>query len=145
MKKAVANCPLANVVVDFHRIEFLSSAALGVLVEVHAAVQAKGGKPATFTPLLVGITKASLQSSSFISAASFQETTKVLTEAALAGRVDRLLGLKENVILGHMIPAGTGFPGYHRTYVQVNVTEEELRMRHEAMEAERQAAQELLS
>jgi DNA-directed RNA polymerase subunit beta' len=58
---------------------------------------------------LLGITKASVQSNSFISAASFQETTKVLTEAALAGKVDRLVGLKENVILGHLIPAGTGF------------------------------------
>ena len=58
---------------------------------------------------LLGITKAAVQSDSFISAASFQETTKVLTEAALAGKVDYLVGLKENVILGHLIPAGTGF------------------------------------
>jgi len=72
----------------------------------------EGKKPATGTPLLLGITKASLQSESFISAASFQETTKVLTEAALAGKVDRLVGLKENVILGHKIPAGTGFRPY---------------------------------
>ena len=59
--------------------------------------------------MLLGITKASLQSESFISAASFQETTKVLTEAAMAGMVDTLIGLKENVILGHLIPAGTAF------------------------------------
>ncbi len=72
----------------------------------------EGKKPATATPLLLGITKASLQSESFISAASFQETTKVLTEAALSGKVDRLVGLKENVILGHKVPAGTGFRGY---------------------------------
>src|SRR6185503_12602813 len=65
--------------------------------------------PARGKTLLLGITKASLQSESFISAASFQETTKVLTEAALAGAVDRLVGLKENVILGHLIPAGTAF------------------------------------
>jgi DNA-directed RNA polymerase subunit beta' len=72
---------------------------------------AKGKKPrpATAKTLLMGITKASLQSESFISAASFQETTKVLTEAALGGKVDDLLGLKENVILGHLIPAGTAF------------------------------------
>src|SRR5690606_26087060 len=72
---------------------------------------AKGKKPrnATASTQLLGITKASVQSNSFISAASFQETTKVLTEAALAGKVDRLVGLKENVILGHLIPAGTGF------------------------------------
>jgi len=76
-------------------------------------VAKRGGQPATAKPLLLGITKASLFSDSFISAASFQETTKVLTRAALAGEVDFLLGLKENVILGHMIPAGTGFKGYH--------------------------------
>jgi DNA-directed RNA polymerase subunit beta' len=72
---------------------------------------AKGKKPrpARAKTLLLGITKASLQSESFISAASFQETTKVLTEAALAGAVDTLVGLKENVILGHLIPAGTAF------------------------------------
>ena len=71
-----------------------------------------GKKPATAEPLLLGITKASLHSESFISAASFQETTKVLTEAALAGKTDRLVGLKENVILGHLVPAGTGFREY---------------------------------
>jgi len=76
-------------------------------------VVARGGKPASAQPLLLGITKAALQSESFISAASFQETTKVLTEAALAGRVDHLRGLKENVILGHIIPAGTGFPRHY--------------------------------
>jgi len=75
-------------------------------------VVGKGGKPASASALLLGITKAALRSESFISAASFQETTKVLTEAALAGKRDDLLGLKENVILGHMIPAGTGFAKY---------------------------------
>ena len=65
--------------------------------------------------MLLGITKASLQSESFISAASFQETTKVLTEAAIAGKIDRLQGLKENVILGHLVPAGTGFKRYYRS------------------------------
>src|SRR3974377_2066915 len=65
-------------------------------------------KPAAASPPLLGITKAAVQSDSFISAASFQETTKVLTEAALAGKVDYLVGLKENVILGHLVPAGTG-------------------------------------
>jgi DNA-directed RNA polymerase subunit beta' len=67
---------------------------------------------------LLGITKASVQSSSFISAASFQETTKVLTEAALAGKVDNLVGLKENVILGHLIPAGTGFRTFQESEVR---------------------------
>ncbi len=73
----------------------------------------KGGKPAQATPLLLGITKASLTTESFISAASFQETTRVLTEAATSGKHDELFGLKENVIVGHLIPAGTGF-GAHR-------------------------------
>jgi DNA-directed RNA polymerase subunit beta' len=89
---------------------------------------AKGSKPkrATAATQLLGITKASVQSSSFISAASFQETTKVLTEAALAGRTDHLVGLKENVILGHLIPAGTGFRNIH---------DAEVRIRPEALEA----------
>ncbi|MCC6574538.1 MAG: DNA-directed RNA polymerase subunit beta' [Planctomycetes bacterium] len=76
-------------------------------------VQDEGGKPATFKPLLLGITKASLQSDSFLSSASFQETTKVLTEAAISGKSDKLVGLKENIILGHRIPAGSGFGIYH--------------------------------
>jgi DNA-directed RNA polymerase subunit beta' len=74
--------------------------------------KAKKAKPATGRTLLLGITKASLQSESFLSGASFQETTKVLTEAALRGAVDDLVGLKENVLLGHLIPAGTGFRPY---------------------------------
>jgi len=81
-------------------------------------VRESGGKPASATPVLLGITKAALQSDSFISAASFQETTKVLTEAALSGKVDNLTGLKENVILGHMIPAGTGYPKHLQGVVQ---------------------------
>jgi len=81
-------------------------------------VVAQGGKPASATPLLYGVTKAALQSESFISAASFQETTKVLTEAALAGKTDYLLGLKENVILGHMVPAGTGFYKHRNAEVE---------------------------
>jgi DNA-directed RNA polymerase subunit beta' len=80
-------------------------------VTVEGGTPPKGSKPhpATASSQLLGITKASVQSDSFISAASFQETTKVLTEAALAGKVDYLVGLKENVILGHLVPAGTGF------------------------------------
>jgi DNA-directed RNA polymerase subunit beta' len=76
----------------------------------NAAVVEKGGKPAEATPVLLGITKASLETDSFISAASFQDTTRVLTEAATLGKVDRLRGFKENVIMGHLIPAGSGFP-----------------------------------
>ena len=83
-------------------------------------------KPATASTQLLGITKAAVQSDSFISAASFQETTKVLTEAALAGKVDYLVGLKENVILGHLVPAGTGFKTHQ---------EAEVRIRPEALEA----------
>ncbi|MBL8821038.1 MAG: DNA-directed RNA polymerase subunit beta' [Planctomycetia bacterium] len=93
-----------------------------------ARVEEEGGKvPTSTTPLpassstqLLGITKAAVQSESFISAASFQETTKVLTEAALAGKQDRLVGLKENVILGHLIPAGTGFKVHQEAEVKVN-------------------------
>jgi DNA-directed RNA polymerase subunit beta' len=70
--------------------------------------------------VLLGITKAAVQSESFISAASFQETTKVLTEAALAGKVDYLVGLKENVILGHLVPAGTGFHTHHEAEVRIH-------------------------
>jgi DNA-directed RNA polymerase subunit beta' len=76
--------------------------------------------PATNTVQLLGITKAAVQSDSFISAASFQETTKVLTEAALASKVDYLVGLKENVILGHLIPAGTGFKTHQEAEVKIN-------------------------
>jgi DNA-directed RNA polymerase subunit beta' len=77
-------------------------------------------QPATCSTQLLGITKAAVQSDSFISAASFQETTKVLTEAALAGKVDYLVGLKENVILGHLVPAGTGFHSHQEAEVRLN-------------------------
>jgi DNA-directed RNA polymerase subunit beta' len=77
-------------------------------------VIAKGGQPAVAEPLLLGITKASLSTDSFISASSFQETTKVLTEAAISGKVDALRGLKENVIMGRLLPAGTGLGAYNK-------------------------------
>ena len=80
--------------------------------EENEKVIAEGGEPATFQPLLLGITKASLSTESFISAASFQETTRVLTEAVINGKTDYLLGLKENVIIGQLIPAGTGLERY---------------------------------
>ena len=82
--------------------------------EENERVLSQGGTPATAEPLLLGITKASLSTESFISAASFQETTKVLTEAAIAGKVDNLKGLKENVIMGRLIPGGTGFREYRQ-------------------------------
>ncbi|MBU2265449.1 MAG: DNA-directed RNA polymerase subunit beta', partial [Candidatus Omnitrophica bacterium] len=78
----------------------------------------KDGRPATASPLLLGITKASLSTKSFISAASFQETTRILAEAATAGKIDKLQGLKENVIVGHLIPAGTGLRRYRDTGVE---------------------------
>jgi DNA-directed RNA polymerase subunit beta' len=104
------------------------------LEQVNSQIEALGGNPArgakpktsTASTQLLGITKAAVQSSSFISAASFQETTKVLTEAALAGKVDHLVGLKENVILGHLIPAGTGFRMFQ---------DSEVRYRPEALQA----------
>jgi DNA-directed RNA polymerase subunit beta' len=80
--------------------------------EENDRAKAKGGKPATGRALLLGITKASLATDSFISAASFQETTRVLTEASIRGAVDHLRGLKENVIMGRLIPAGTGLEFY---------------------------------
>ena len=80
--------------------------------QVNREVVMKGGEPARGEPLILGITKASLATDSFISAASFQETTKVLTEACIQGRLDTLRGLKENVVMGRLIPAGTGFEAY---------------------------------
>ena len=88
----------------------------------NTSVVEKGGKPAEAVPVLLGITKASLETDSFISAASFQDTTRVLTEAATLGRIDYLRGFKENVIMGHLIPAGTGFPG-HRDVKVINLGE----------------------
>ena len=86
--------------------------------EENERVTAAGGTPAIGRPLLLGITKASLSTESFISAASFQETTRVLTEAAISGRVDLLRGLKENVIVGRVIPAGTGMDHYHDFHIE---------------------------
>jgi DNA-directed RNA polymerase subunit beta' len=74
----------------------------------------KKGEQATYEPLILGITKASLATESFLSAASFQETTKVLTDASIEGKIDRLLGLKENVIIGKLIPAATGLKRYRQ-------------------------------
>ena len=90
----------------------------GSVVDIHDYEEANriafttGGEPAVARPILLGITKASLETESFLSAASFQETTRVLTDAAIKGKVDRLLGLKENVIIGKLVPAGTGMARY---------------------------------
>jgi DNA-directed RNA polymerase subunit beta' len=88
----------------------------------NSRVESEDGQPSTAEPLLLGITKASLSTESFISAASFQETTRVLTEAAISGRVDYLRGLKENVIMGRLIPAGTGMDYYRRVKISHDPT-----------------------
>ena len=88
-----------------------------------AAFADEGGQTSVGEPLLLGITKASLSTDSFISAASFQETTRVLTEAAISGRIDYLRGLKENVIMGRLIPAGTGMKYYRNVKVAHDATE----------------------
>ncbi len=93
--------------------------------EENDRVSAQGGRPAIGDPLLLGITKASLSTQSFISAASFQETTRVLTEASLAGKTDYLRGLKENVIMGRLIPAGTGLVMYRKLGIKVENEEAE--------------------
>ena len=101
----------------------------GSLVDIHEfneeneKIKGEGLRPATGTRALLGITKASLATESFLSAASFQETTRVLTEAAIKGKVDSLIGLKENVIIGKLIPAGTGMPGYRN--IKINTEEQE--------------------
>jgi DNA-directed RNA polymerase subunit beta' len=92
---------------------------------INAEIVANGGKPAEGEPVLLGITKASLETDSFISAASFQDTTRVLTEAATLGKVDYLTGFKENVIMGHLIPAGTGFPCHRDSEFEFTVEEPE--------------------
>ncbi len=122
-------------------------AAINEKVEMIGGTPAKGkrAKPATAQTLLLGITKASLWSESFIAAASFQETTKVLTQASLAAKVDELHGLKENVILGHLIPAGTAFKPYldikvkHLAEAPLPKEFEEMKEIHEAKEAEDKA------
>ena len=90
---------------------------VNTLEEDNALVVETGGEPAVGRPILLGITKASLATDSFLSAASFQETTRVLTEAAIKGKIDPLLGLKENVIIGKLIPAGTGMSRYRNIRV----------------------------
>ena len=91
----------------------MSRVERAVLMATNEELVSKGKVPAEFQPMLLGITKASLATASFVSAASFQETTRVLTEASVTGKRDDLRGLKENVIVGRLIPAGTGF-SYHQ-------------------------------
>jgi len=91
--------------------------------DANAKAESEGGSPARAEPVLLGITKASLATESFLSAASFQETTRVLTEAAIKGKVDPLVGLKENVIIGKLIPAGTGMIRYRKVQIDVDYPE----------------------
>ncbi len=98
----------------------------GIFQRENRTVMEKNGKPATARTILLGITRASLGTESFISAASFQETTKILTEAAISGKVDDLRGLKENVIMGHLIPAGTGSLSYLGMKIEVDESGDEL-------------------
>ena len=101
--------------------------------EVNAKLKASKKKPAEGKPVLLGITKASLQTRSFISAASFQETTRVLTEASVQGKIDDLEGLKENVIVGRLIPAGTG-AGMKRMRIAASSRDAALRAQHRAIQ-----------
>ncbi|NCN95921.1 MAG: DNA-directed RNA polymerase subunit beta', partial [Rhodoferax sp.] len=106
------------------------------MLNTNDALRAEGKVPATYTNLLLGITKASLSTDSFISAASFQETTRVLTEAAIMGKRDGLRGLKENVIVGRLIPAGTGLAYHEARKVRENMDDAERRAIAEAEAAE---------
>ena len=100
------NTPLLRrEVVDLYHIHYINQ-----------IINAQKKQPASYVPLLLGISKAALNNPSFISAASFQETTRVLTKAAIEGRIDWLRGLKENIIIGHLIPAGTGSQNYHHSF-----------------------------
>jgi DNA-directed RNA polymerase subunit beta' len=94
-----------------------------IVLEENERVRGEGLATAQYQPLLLGITKASLSTQSFISAASFQETTRVLTEAAIQGSTDHLRGLKENVIIGHLIPAGTGIQKYRSLRLEAELVE----------------------
>ena len=93
--------------------------------DMNEALLAEGKEPAIGRQVMLGITKASLATDSFLSAASFQETTKVLTEAAINGKVDHLIGLKENVIIGKLIPAGTGMKRYRSIKLNTDMEEED--------------------
>jgi DNA-directed RNA polymerase subunit beta' len=106
-----------------------------VFEEENEKALSNGKRPAVGEPLLLGITKASLSTESFISASSFQETTKVLTEAAISGKVDYLRGLKENVIMGRLIPAGTGLPNYKHLDIQVDSPADEIQSMEDALAA----------
>ena len=111
--------------------------------EANALAEAEGKEPADAERLLLGITKASLATNSFLSAASFQETTRVLTDAAIKGKTDHLEGLKENVIIGKLIPAGTGMRKYRNIQLDYGVNEELIEAYKQALlEAEQEEEEE---
>lgn len=95
------------------------------VIEINQQALVEGKKPATYRPILLGITRAALSTESFFSASSFQETTKVLADAAIEGKLDRLEGLKENVIVGRIISAGTGLPEYRKIVLDEEPAETE--------------------
>jgi DNA-directed RNA polymerase subunit beta' len=117
--------------------EFLPGSQVDTIkfTEVNEQLEAEGKTPATGTPIILGITKASLATNSFLSAASFQETTKVLTDAAIYGKVDPLIGLKENVLIGKLIPAGTGMKRYQNVEIDSNQRADEEMAAFEAEKA----------
>ena len=118
--------------------EFLPGTLVDVLdyEEVNEALEKEGKEPAEGKQVMLGITKASLATNSFLSAASFQETTKVLTEAAIKGKVDPLIGLKENVIIGKLIPAGTGIKRYSEIELDTGMPEKKQEEEENYEEAE---------
>lgn len=119
--------------------EFLPGTLVNVLdyEEVNEKMVEEGKEPAQGQQVMLGITKASLATDSFLSAASFQETTKVLTEAAIKGKIDNLIGLKENVLIGKLIPAGTGMKCYGNVKLDTDMfMEEELMLDEEELEVE---------
>jgi DNA-directed RNA polymerase subunit beta' len=117
-----------NEVVDRSEFELLNQRAAKAKKTL---AKARPAQPATFQPLLLGITKASLTTESFISAASFQETTRVLTDASIEGKIDRLRGLKENVVMGNLIPAGTGLTKYREIKVYNPLRAEQTEVKEE--------------
>ena len=117
-------------------VDILEVRAENEAIEARIAAGEETLRPATTSPVLLGITKASLLTESFLSAASFQETTKVLTEAAIRGKVDHLLGLKENVIIGKLIPAGTGLECYRDVEINDQEAPAEVYMPEAAVQVE---------
>ena len=120
-------------IVDFYTLKTVYTLYFLDFNEMNEALIAEGKRPAEGKQVMLGITKASLATDSFLSAASFQETTKVLTEAAIMGKKDHLVGLKENVLIGKLIPAGTGLQAY-RTFAEELVPAETVQEKEATLE-----------